>query len=188
MEGLAWRCVLLSGPAGSGKTTVCRLGHRAMLTAWGHPAAAIDADDLYLNVDARWELPYDDRRTAMVLTQAAQLATSLFEYGWPTVVICGNSLFDTTETAVVRSVLAPTAEVHHVTLVPELSTVLSRSASLPRDPERLAADTRLQAGRLHPGTARLDSTHLTPAETLAGLVRLVDSGAGRLPPNGDQGV
>jgi ABC-type branched-subunit amino acid transport system ATPase component len=31
-----WRCVLLSGPAGSGKTTVCRLGHHAMVAAWGH--------------------------------------------------------------------------------------------------------------------------------------------------------
>jgi tRNA A37 threonylcarbamoyladenosine biosynthesis protein TsaE len=30
---LAWRGVLLSGPAGSGKTTVCRLGYRAMMAA-----------------------------------------------------------------------------------------------------------------------------------------------------------
>jgi hypothetical protein len=65
-----------------------------MLAAWGHPAAAIDTDQLYLNVDARWELPYDDARNAMVLAQAAQLAISLFEHGWHTVIICGNSLFD----------------------------------------------------------------------------------------------
>jgi energy-coupling factor transporter ATP-binding protein EcfA2 len=32
----AWRCVLLSGPAGSGKTTLCRLGYRAMVATWGH--------------------------------------------------------------------------------------------------------------------------------------------------------
>jgi hypothetical protein len=55
-----------------------------MVAAWDHPAAAIDADQLYLNVDARWELPYDDARNAMVLAQAAQLAISLFEHGWQT--------------------------------------------------------------------------------------------------------
>jgi hypothetical protein len=153
-----------------------------MLDAWGHPAAAIDADDLYLNVDARWELPYDDRRAAMVLTQAAQLATSLLEYGWSTVIVCGNTLFDPANTAVFRSALAPTADVHHVTLTPELSTVLSRCVNLPRDPSRLTADAELQARRPHPGTVRLDSTHLTPAETLLELARLVNSGAGRLPP------
>jgi adenylylsulfate kinase-like enzyme len=95
----AWRCVLLSGPAGSGKTTVCRLGYRAMAAAWGHPAAAIDTDQVYFNVDARWELAYDDARNAMVLAQAGQLAISLFEHGWRTVIICGNSLFDPVDTA-----------------------------------------------------------------------------------------
>jgi pantothenate kinase-related protein Tda10 len=71
----AARCVLLSGPSGSGKTTMCRLGHRAMLARFGHPAAAIDVDQLYLNIDARWELPYDNGRNAMVLAQAAQLTS-----------------------------------------------------------------------------------------------------------------
>ena len=75
-------------------------GHGGRL---GHPAAAIDTDQLYLNVDARWELPYDDARNAMVLAQAAHLATSLFEHGWQTVIICGNSLFDPADTAPVTS-------------------------------------------------------------------------------------
>src|SRR5947207_6247223 len=77
----ASRCILLSGPAGSGKTTVCRLGHRAMLATWSHPAAAIDVDQLYLNVDAHWELPYDNLRNTMVLSQATQLASS-FVRAW----------------------------------------------------------------------------------------------------------
>lgn len=177
----ARRCVLLSGPAGSGKTTVCRLGYRAMAAAWGHPAAAIDADQLYLNVDARWELPYDDARNAMVLSQAAQLARSLFENGWQTVIICGNSLFDPADTAPVLADLDPIANVYHVTLTPALPAVLERCASSPeRDPSRLAADVELLANRPHPGSALLDNSSMTPEHTLTELVRLVESNTGRL--------
>jgi hypothetical protein len=181
-EAVVWRCVLLSGPAGSGKTTVCRLGHRAMLATWGHPAAAIDTDQLYANVDARWELPYDDGRDAMVLTQAAQLAISLFEHGWPTVIVCGNSLLDPAGTAPVLAALCPVARVHHVTLTPDPATLLYRCATAPgRDPSRLAADADLHARRAHPGTARLDNTNLDPEQTLTAIARLIDAGAGRLP-------
>jgi DNA polymerase III delta prime subunit len=178
---LACRCVLLSGPAGSGKTTVCRLGYRAMVAAWGHPAAAIDTDQLYLNVDARWELPYDDARNAMVLAQATHLAISLFEHGWQTVIICGNSLFDPTDTAPVLSRLCPVAEVYHVTLTPALPTVLTRCAGTPgRDPSRLTADVELLARKPHPGSAHLDNSNMTPEQTLTELARLADTGAGRL--------
>ena len=176
------RCVLLSGPAGSGKTTVCRLGHRAMLAAFGHPAAAIDVDQLYLNIDARWELPYYNDRNTMVLAQAAQLAISLIGHGWRTVLICGNSLFDPADTAPMLTLLRPVAAVHHVTLAPSLATVLDRCAGDPgRDPARLSADVELFAARPHPGTVVVDTTNLSPEQTLAVLARLVATGAGRLP-------
>jgi len=176
-----WRCVLLSGPAGSGKTTACRLGYRAMAAAWGHPAAAIDTDQLYLNVDARWELAYDDARNAMVLAQAAQLAISLFQHGWQTVIVCGNSLFDPADTAPVLARLCPVAEIYHVTLTPALPAVLARCAGTPdRDPSRLAADVELLARKPHPGSAHLDNSALTPERTLTELARLVSTGAGRL--------
>ena len=178
---LACRCVLLSGPAGSGKTTACRLGHQAMATAWGHPAAAIDTDQLYLNVDARWELPYDDARNAMVLAQATDLAISLFNHGWQTVIICGNSLFDPADTAPVLSHLCPVAEVYHITLTPALPTVLTRCAGTPgRDPSQLAADVELLARKPHPGSAHLDNSNMAPEQTLTELARLVATGAGRL--------
>ena len=177
---LACRCVLLSGPAGSGKTTVCRLGYRAMVAAWGHPAAAIDVDQLYLNVDARWELPYDDARNAMVLAQATELALSLFEYGWQAIIICGNSLFDPADTAPILSRLCPIAGVYHVTLTPALPAVLTRCASTPgRDPSQLAADVELLARKPHPGSAHLDNSNMTPEQTLTELARLVATGAGR---------
>src|SRR5215471_17434030 len=178
---LAWRCVLLSGPAGSGKTTVCRLGYRAMVAAWGHPAAAIDTDQLYLNVDARWELPYDDARNAMMLAQATHLAISLFEHGWQTVIICGNSLFDPTDTAPILARLCPVAEVHHLTLTPALPAVLTRCAGTPdRDPAQLTADVELLARKPHPGSAHLDNSTMTPEQTLTELARLVATGAGQL--------
>jgi len=180
------RCVLLAGPAGSGKTAMCRLGYRAMVTAWGHPSAAIDVDELYRNVDARWELPYDDARNAMVLTQAAQLATSLFEHGWRTVTICGNSLFDPSDTSHIVVALRPIAEIYHVTLTPSIDTVLSRCAgTIGRDATRIRRDFDIHAAHEHPGTARLDNTDMAADEALGELARLVLGGAGRLRPPTD---
>ena len=153
-----------------------------MADAWGHPAAAIDTDQLYFNVDARFELAYDDARNAMVHSQAAQLALSLFEHGWQTVVICGNSLFEPVDTAPVLARLCPVAEVHHVTLVPALQAVLGWCGSdLPgRGPSRIAEDAETHARKRHPGSALLDNSTLTPKQTLAELARLVSAGAGRL--------
>jgi hypothetical protein len=152
-----------------------------MADAWGHPAAAIDTDQLYFNVDARFELAYDDARNAMVLSQAAQLAVSLFEHGWQTVIICGNSLFDPLDTAPVLAHLCPVAEVYHVTLAPAPQTVIARCADLPgRGPSRLIADAEIHARKRHPGSARLDNSAMTPEQTLADLARLVSTGAGRL--------
>jgi hypothetical protein len=177
----AWRCVLLSGPAGSGKTTACRLGYRTMAATWGHPAAAIDTDQLFHNVDARWELPYDDARNAMVLAQAADLAISLAGHGWQTIIICGNSLFDPVDTGPLRARLGPVTEVYHVTLAPALPAVLARCAGQPgRVPARLAADVELLARKAHPGSALLDNSNMTPEQTLTELARLAGTGAGRL--------
>jgi hypothetical protein len=175
------RCVLLSGPAGSGKTTVSRLGYQAMLTAWGVRAAAVDVDDLYRIVDPRWELPYDDDRNAMVLGQAAYLAGSLFDHGWPVVMICGNSLFDPPDVAILRYALGPVAAVHHLTLTPDPAVTLRRCQGRPgRDARRLLDDADLFRRRIHPGSVRLDNSALTPEETLAAVVRLVRADAGLL--------
>jgi hypothetical protein len=160
-----------------------------MADAWGHPAAAIDTDQLYFNVDARFELAYDDARNAMVLSQAAELAISLFGHGWQTVIIFGNSLFDPGDTAPVLAQLSPVAEVYHVTLVPALQAVLARCGTgLPgRGPSRLAEDAEIHARKRHPGSALLDNSALTPEQTLAELARLVSTGAGRLSGSLDEG-
>ncbi len=152
-----------------------------MTAAWGHPAAAIDVDQLYLNVDARWELPYDDDRNAMILDQAGWLARSLFDHGWRTVTIFGNSLFGPADSTRVARELSAMAEIFHVTLTPDLDTVLDRCAQASgRDKAALRRDYDVHAARPHPGTARLDNSRLTPEQTLRALAKLVDSGAGRL--------
>jgi hypothetical protein len=94
-------------------------------------------------VDARFELAYDNACNAMVLSQAAQLAISLFEHGWQTVIIFGNSLFSPDDTAPVLARLCPVAEVHHVTLVPALEAVLARCG-----PDRPRTTARVPAGPL----------------------------------------
>ena len=152
-----------------------------MADAWGHPAAAIDTDQLYFNVDARFELAYDDARNAMVLSQAAELAISLFEHGWQTVIIFGNSLFDADDTAPLLACLCPVAEVYHVTLTPALPVVLTRcAAEQGRDPSQLAADVELLARKPHPRSAHLDNSNMTPEQTLTELARLVHTGTGHL--------
>jgi hypothetical protein len=151
-----------------------------MVAAWGHPAAAIDVDQLYANVDPLWELPYSDERNATMLGQAGQLAISLFEHGWRTVMICGNSLFDPSDTATIVRLLCPLAEIYHVTLTPDIDAVLRRSAGAGRDPERVRRDVELHESREHPGTARLDNSSISARESLDALASLIRRGAGRL--------
>ncbi len=172
--------MLLSGSAGSGKTTLCRVGHAGMLAAWGHPAAAIDVDVLYGAVDPLWELPYSDERNAMVLDQAVAWVRSLVDHGWRTVLLTGNSLFDPRDTQPVVSALGDLA-VHHVTLRVREDVLIRRCAGQPdRDPAALVADGRPVNRLRHPGTALLDSSDLDVGATLRVLVDLVDGGAGLL--------
>jgi hypothetical protein len=152
-----------------------------MAAAWGQPAAAIDMDQLYLNVDARWELPYDGQRNAMLLEQAAGLALSLFSYGWPTVMVCGNSLFDPIDTEPLRRALCLVAEVYHVTLMPSLDALLRRCEGSGRDPTSLRIDFDIHMLKWHPHTAHLDNTELTAEGALSRIASMVRSGIGRLP-------
>ena len=173
------RCVLLAGSSGTGKSTLCRLGHSQMLAAWGHPAAVIDVDHLYQAVDARWELAYTDERNAMVLGQAACWVRSLIGHGWLTVVVTGNSVFDPWDTAPFIAELPPELSVHHLTLRVREEVLLARCAGEPRrDPTALLNDLRPEGRLRHPGTAVIDSSDLDPSGTLDALVRSVMSGGG----------
>ncbi|MEU0095731.1 hypothetical protein [Kribbella sp. NPDC006257] len=49
---------------------------------------------LFLMVDPRWDLPYDDARTALVLRQCVHLTQSFVEASYETVLIAGNAIYD----------------------------------------------------------------------------------------------
>jgi len=152
-----------------------------MVTAWGHPAAAIDLDTLYQAIDPLWELEYSDERNAMVMEQAVAWTRSLVDHDWRTVILTGNSIFDPHDTAPVVAALGQDLAVHHVTLLVREDVIMARCAGqLHRDPAHLVADLRPASRFRHPGTALLDSSDLDARATLDALVRMVVSGAGLL--------
>ena len=111
-------------------------------------ADAIDTDQLSFNVDARFELAYDDARNGMVLSQAAELAISLFEPGWHTVLArCGTGFPGRGP-----SRLAEDAEIHARKRHPG-SALLDNSALTPSQTlAELARLVSIGAGRLGPLT------------------------------------
>ena len=153
------------------------------MTAWEHPAAAIDLDTIYQAIDPLWELEYSDDRNAMVIEQAVAWTRSLVEHGWHTVILTGNSIFDPHDTAPVVGALGHEMAVHHVTLLVREEVILARCAGQPdRDPAHLVADLGPASRLQHPGTALLDSSDLDAPATLDALVRMVVRGAGLMAP------
>ncbi|GAB3831054.1 hypothetical protein [Kribbella italica] len=174
------RTVFLSGPAGSGKTTVLRLSHDEKLAIWGR-TAAVDTDQLFLMVDPHWDLPYDDARTALVLRQSAQLAESFFGAGCENVLIAGNSIHDAVDLNPVIPCLLQLGRVFHVTLDPSAEAVLRRTADDPdRSPSDLMNDFRIPRATRSPWSAAVDNSVLTPLETLQRIACLVQSGDGEI--------
>lgn len=174
------RTTFLSGPAGSGKTTVLRLPHAQKLTTLGR-TAAIDTDQLFLMVDPTWDLPYDDARTALVLRQSVALTTSFCEAGYDNVLIAGNAIHDAVDLNPVIPALLQLGRVFHITLDPSEEAVLQRTADdADRSPTHLLADRRQHRATRSPWSARLDNSHLSPLQTLQQLAHLLDSGQGEL--------
>ncbi len=174
------RTVFLSGPAGSGKTTVLQLPHAVKLTTWGR-TAAIDTDQLFLMVDPHWDLPYDDARTALVLRQSAQLTESFFAAGYENVLIAGNSIHDAVDLNPVLPDFLRLGQVFHLSLDPSEQAVRTRTANDPhRSPTHLLNDLHNLRARRSPWSAPIDNSNLTPLETLQRIAHLVETGNGQI--------
>ena len=174
------RTVFLSGAAGSGKTTVLRLSYDEKLATLGR-TAAIDSDQLFLMVDPRWDLPYDDARTALVLRQCVQLAESFFGAGYENVLIAGNAIHDAIDLNPVLPDLLRFGRVFHLSLDPSEEAVLRRTADDPdRSPAHLVDELHRQRAKRSPWSAPIDNSNLSPLETLQKIAQLVQSGEGEI--------
>ncbi|WP_405059454.1 hypothetical protein OG474_42940 [Kribbella sp. NBC_01505] len=174
------RTVFLSGPAGSGKTTILRLSHDLKLTTWGR-TAAIDTDQLFLMVDPHWDLPYDDARTALVLRQSARLTESFIGAGYDNVLIAGNAIHDAIDLNPVIPDLLKLGQVFHISLDPSEEAVLHRTADDPdRSPAHLINDLHLLRAKRSPWSAPVDNSTLSPLETLQQIAHLIRTGKGEI--------
>jgi hypothetical protein len=172
--------VFLSGAGGVGKTTVLRLSHGEKTAIWGR-TAAIDTDQLFLMVDPRWELPYDDGRTALVLRQSVLLASSFFQAGFEKVILAGNAIHDAFDLNPVLPELLRLGRVFHISLEPSEKAVLQRTAGdHERSPAHLLQDLRSMQAKRSSWSAVIDNSELTPTETLEEMARLVQSGKGEI--------
>jgi len=84
------KTILLSGAVGSGKSTIMRLGYRALSAHWG-PTATIDTDTIVMMVDPTWELSDEERDYELAGWQIWLLARSFFSRGFECVLIGGNA-------------------------------------------------------------------------------------------------
>lgn len=174
------RTVFLSGPAGSGKTTILQLSHDEKLAIWGR-TAAIDTDQLFLMVDPHWDLPYDDASTALVLRQCVSLAESFFGADYENVLIAGNSIHDAIDLNPVIPDLLRLGRVFHLSLDPTEEAVLRRTSGDPdRSPAHLMNDLHNLRAKRSPWSAPVDNSNLSPLETLQEIARVVEAGEGEL--------
>ena len=176
------RSILVSGACGAGKSTLLRLGYRALFARFGR-TAALDTDWFFTFVDPHWELPYEERDGALMFRQCGLLSNSFLEAAFDTVLIAGNALhtrggmFDE-----LVETLRSRGDVFHFTLDPSLEEIMRRVAERGGDktPEWLTTHVRWMRDRYEDWTCLIDSTAMTPEQTVDTIAAELAAGRGLL--------
>jgi chloramphenicol 3-O-phosphotransferase len=176
------RTVLLTGACGSGKSTLLSVGQRTMAEHFGR-TATIDTDVLQMMVDPAWELPEDEWDLELCGWQCWLLAKSFLTHGFDTVIIGSNGFHTPAEGLNdMIGLLLTAGDVHHVTLDASIEEIQRRVVERGSDmtPASVAEHVAWMRARQRDWTCRVDTTSLTPEETVAEIAARVDSGEGRL--------
>ena len=174
--------ILLSGPIGSGKSTILSLGAQALRRYWGR-TAVIDTDVLVMMVDPRWELSDEERRYDLSGWQAWLLADSFLSSGFDTVVIASNGPHrphgGLNE---LIGLLLGAGNVHHVTLDPSDEVIRQRLAERGStlSSDELAGHLGSMRASYGDWTCRIDNSRLSPLDTVAEISARIASGEGLL--------
>ena len=175
------RTILIGGPCGAGKTSIAQLGYVRLSELFG-PTACIDTDTVFMMIDPRWEVPYDERRARLMHRQVAMLAGSFFDFGLETVLIVGNALHGRQALNLLLEPLLPRGEVFHVLLDPETDEIQRRIRRRGDDKDEAWVSSHVAWVRdqCDGWTVPIDNTRLSPDETAQAVADAVSRGRGRL--------
>lgn len=176
------RTILVTGPCGSGKSTLLSVGRRTIGEHLGR-TATIDTDVLQMMVDPAWELPAEERDLELTGWQCWLLAQSFLQRGFATVII-GSSGFHTPGQGLndMIGLLLTVGDVHHVTLDASIAETQRRVVERGSDMTAAAVAEHVEwmRRRQRAWSCVLDTTSLTPEETIAEIAARVLRGEGRL--------
>ena len=172
--------ILISGALGTGKSTVSERATYFFREHLGE-TATLSTDEFYRMFDPRWTTNNRDWwKTAM--QNCFAVATWLFQHGVQIVVIEGNGFYAKDSVDEVLCALGSHSTVYHITLDAQLDVVTERvrqRGDLERHgQEGLAAWLNLVHGHLADWTYVIDTSNLTPEETLVQIYEYIRESTG----------
>lgn len=174
--------ILISGAPGSGKSTVQSRAPYFFRARFGE-TAAMSVDQFYRMFDPQWTTNNRDWWT-LAMANCLGLAVNLFQAGVQIVVIEGNGLYTKEAVNEVLHSLLPLSTVYHFTLDAQLEVVTARIRERGdidmHPPDWLTTWLDHIRSFYADWTQVIDTSTLTPEETLEAIARHIANGDGRL--------